>query len=97
MRMTTMILIGMMTMPKERELSVAQYREGLVATPREWIEIPRENPDYASSVGITMDSLNDFVAIRLRNGRTVTIFGDGELWFHGANHLHLNSDELPWR
>lgn len=79
------------------ELRPATFREGSAPAPRTWMPLPRTDMDISSNVGITLDSLSDFVSIKLPNGKTVTIYGDGELWFYGTNRLHLNSDELPWR
>lgn len=85
-------------MPKERELTVAEFRAGAVAKADTWLTVERQdNPNVPTNVGINLKDINDYVVVRLANGDTVEIYGDGETWFRGANLIRIATDALPWR
>lgn len=85
-------------MPRERELTVAKFREGSVAKADTWVTLSRQDyPNKAANLGISLTDINDFVVIKLANGDLVELYGDGELWFKGSNMIRLATDELPWR
>lgn len=85
-------------MPRERELSVAEFRPGAVARAESWVTLSRQDhPNVSANLGINLTDISDFMVLRLANGDLVEIYGDGELWFKGANMIRLASDALPWR